>query len=197
MRWNNLFDDLESQLEQELGAEQLDVAAEEERLRLSRLTVRERLIALHRTRPGDPVRVELRDGTVLDAVPTAFGRDWMAVDVRTEGVHRAAGVLPLAAVRTLTLTRAQIPDTLVAGAADEPASALSARLGLPFVLRDLCRRRAAVAVALPGATLRGTIDRVGRDHVDLALHDPAEPRRESAVQGYRIVAFDQLLLVWI
>jgi len=46
MRWDNLFDDLESQLELELGAEDLDLVAEEERLRLGRLALRDRLVAL-------------------------------------------------------------------------------------------------------------------------------------------------------
>lgn len=51
MRWDDLFDDLESQLEQELGAEDVDLLAEEERLRLGRLTLRDRLLAM--TRPGE------------------------------------------------------------------------------------------------------------------------------------------------
>ena len=42
MRWDNLFDDLESQLEQELDAEDIDLLAEEERLRLGRLGLRDR-----------------------------------------------------------------------------------------------------------------------------------------------------------
>jgi hypothetical protein len=47
MRWDNLFDDLESQLEQELSAEEIDLQAEEERLRLARLGIRDRLRSLH------------------------------------------------------------------------------------------------------------------------------------------------------
>ena len=46
MRWDNLFDDLESQLEQELTAEEVDLQAEEERLRLARLGIRDRLRSL-------------------------------------------------------------------------------------------------------------------------------------------------------
>jgi hypothetical protein len=37
MRWNNLFDDLAGQLERELGAEDRDREADEERLRIGRL----------------------------------------------------------------------------------------------------------------------------------------------------------------
>ena len=59
MRWDSLFDDLESQLERERTAEELDLEAEEERLRLGRLAVRDRLLALARA-PGErPVRLVL------------------------------------------------------------------------------------------------------------------------------------------
>ena len=47
MRWQNLFDDLEGQLESELGAEEVDLLAEEERLRLGRLSLRDRIRAIH------------------------------------------------------------------------------------------------------------------------------------------------------
>lgn len=40
MRWEHLFDDLETQLERELTAEELDLEVEEERLRLGRLSLR-------------------------------------------------------------------------------------------------------------------------------------------------------------
>jgi hypothetical protein len=63
------------------------------------------------------------------------------------------------------------------------------------VLRDLCRRRCAVELVLTGGPLHGTIDRVGRDHCDLAVHEAGAVRREAAVSHYRIVPFDQLLLV--
>jgi hypothetical protein len=81
------------------------------------------------------------------------------------------------------------------GAPKESAGALSARLGLPFVLRDLCRRRRPVELLLDGGALHGTVDRVGRDHFDVAVHERGAPRRESAVTEYRIVRLDQVLLV--
>jgi hypothetical protein len=43
--------------------------------------------------------------------------------------------------------------------------------------------------------VHGTIDRVARDHLDLALHEQGAPRREREVQGYRIVPFARVLLV--
>ena len=48
---------------------------------------------------------------------------------------------------------------------------------------------------LASGEVHGTIDRVGRDHVDLAVHDRGEPRREGAVREVRIVPLAALLLV--
>jgi hypothetical protein len=62
-------------------------------------------------------------------------------------------------------------------------------------LRDLCRRRRAVDLDLLTGAIHGTIDRVGRDHVDLALHERGTPRRESEVTQHRIVPLAQLRLV--
>ena len=75
------------------------------------------------------------------------------------------------------------------------AHSLSARLTLPFVLRDLCRRRAALDLHTAVGDVHGTIDRVGRDHLDIAVHEPGKPRRSSSVTQYRIVPLGQLLLV--
>lgn len=59
MRWDDLFDDLESQLEREMTAEELDLEAEEERLRLGRLSVRDRLVALHESQRDAEYRLDV------------------------------------------------------------------------------------------------------------------------------------------
>jgi len=43
--------------------------------------------------------------------------------------------------------------------------------------------------------VHGTIDRVGRDHVDVAVHERGEVRRETAVSEYRLVPLMSLVLV--
>ncbi|HEU0182661.1 MAG TPA: hypothetical protein VFR16_10770, partial [Agromyces mariniharenae] len=87
MRWDLLFDDLESQLDQEQRDEERALALEEERLRLARLTLRDRLTALSRGVDGEPiaVRVELHGGTELQLRPLAFGRDWMSATLVEPG----------------------------------------------------------------------------------------------------------------
>lgn len=196
MRWDDLFDDLESQLEQELGAEEGDLLAEEERLRLGRLTLRDRLVAM--TRPGEGVheqlRLVLRDGSATTVAVGSVGRDWIVGEL--VGARRGSCVVPLTAVAAVLPSADQLARSVAAEPAVDAAVSLSARLGLAFVLRDLCRRRAAVELSTaPGERLHGTIDRVGRDHLDLAEHEPGVPRRAASVGRIRILPFGDLLLV--
>ncbi len=195
MRWDNLFDDLESQLEYELGSEDVDVRAEEERLRLGRLSMRDRLTRLHASaRATDySIRVDVA-GTLMRVSPTSFGKDWMAARLIDETPRHTHIVLPLRAIAGIVLDRPHSTASLAATPA-EGESALSARLGLTFVLRDLCRRRSELDLVLPSGSVHGTIDRVGRDHCEIAEHEAGTPRRESSVAHYRIVPIDHLLMV--
>jgi hypothetical protein len=202
MRWDDLFDDLESQLEQGRSAEEDELLAEEERLRLGRLSLRDRLAALASAEPDADlaaVRVLLTTGLVIDVRPRTFGRDWLAGDLDPAVDDARAGhglqcILPIAGVSSLLLSRQQVRRSL---GEPGPGRGITDRLGLPFVLRDLCRRRSALALHVPEGVLHGTIDRVGRDHCDVALHEPGIPRRESAVTGYRVVAIDRVALVTV
>lgn len=195
MRWDDLFDDLEGQLEQERGAEETDLRAEQERHRLSRLFIRDRLLALSLSENGAPVRVTLSDGLTLDVRPHTFGRDWISGDIVNERSREILFILPLDAIAGLTLTRAQVLESLEDVATVETERGLSRRLGLAFVLRDLCRRRKSVELVLKDGVAMGTIDRVGREHLDLAVHERGTARRESLVSRYRVVPFSRLLLV--
>ncbi len=205
MRWDLLFDDLEARLDQEHRDEERALALEEERLRLGRLTLRDRLDGLSREGGGDPtqhVRIELRGGHVIEVRPLAFGRDWMNAALRGRGVDgtgsEAAGggrqcIVPLAAIAAVLPTRAQLEPS-VAPAAAAPTR-LAERIGMPFVLRDLSRRRTPVHLTTDDGRVHGTLDRVARDHLDLALHEPGTARRESEVRGYRIIPLERIILV--
>jgi len=200
MRWDNLFDDLEGQLEQELSAEELDVRAEEERLRLGRLSLRDRIVAVVEAQGRDDaagIRLFLSDGTPVTVKPQTFGRDWFSADV-LEGLGRKAhAIVPMTAIASVVLTRAQAAVSLSATPSELSQTSLPARLTLSFVLRDLCRRRAAVDLSTVTGPLHGTIDRVGRDHIDLAVHEAGEARRESAVREFRAIPLTQLLMVTV
>ncbi len=193
MRWDNLFDDLEGQLEHGLNAESGDLRAEEERLRLGRLSLRERLVSLARVpAAGTILRIILVNGDTIAIRPTTFGRDWVAAEL-LGSTPTGQCVVPLDAISSVILAPGDIETSLASES--ESAARVVDRIGLPFVLRDLCRRRKAVEVHTPTGVLGGTIDRVGRDHLDLAVHAPGTVRRSREVQQYRILPLTQISLI--
>ena len=200
MRWDKLFDDLESQLEHGLSAEELDLEAEEERLRLGRLAIRDRLVAVHESEPAGSVyviEVCLAAGIRLRLHPVTFGRDWFSADLmRDAGLpSHDQCIVPIAAIEGVVLSGAQLAASLAPEAAADGHPSLSSRLGLPFVLRDLCRRRRPLDLVLSSGELHGTLDRVGRDHVDLAIHERGMARRQAAVREVRLVPLAAVLYV--
>lgn len=198
MRWDNLFDDLESQLEHELTAEDIDLRAEEERLRLGRMSIRDRLASIHEAAGANSdyvLRVVLADGSTIAVHPVALGKDWISGDLLDSSSRRRQCIVPLAAMGGIILDQAQVAPSLVERSDAQPPRALSARLSLVFVLRDLCRRRRGVDIDLATGSIHGTIDRVGRDHIDVAVHEHGRPRRESEVQQRRIVPLAQIAMV--
>lgn len=193
MRWDRFFDDLEDQLASEWEAERAALDTEAERLRLSRVLLAERLTLLA-AREGSASALasfDLADGATLRAAVTGVGADWVAL--APEDGRRGAVIVPFAAIAAVGMPHA---DLLRTARPAPPRSALADRLTFGFVLRDLVRRRAGVAVHLvSGRLLTGTIDRAGADHLDLALHEPGAPRRTDAVAGYRLVPFGAV--AWI
>lgn len=192
MRWDRFFDDLEDQLASEWEAERAALDSEAERLRLSRVPLRDRLAALIDREAGSAAAsFELRDGTVLLAQVSGLGADWAALDPAT---GRAGAVIaPLGGIMSIGMPH---PDLLRSARPLPARSSLSDRMTLGFALRDLVRRRVAVTIHLAhGRALSGTIDRAGVDHLDLALHEPGTPRRAGEVSGHRIVPFEAI--AWV
>lgn len=191
MRWDSLFDDLESQLERELTAEDIDLEAEEERLRLGRLSLRDRLAAIHDAEGAKSdyrIVLLLAGGGRLVVHPVTLGRDWISADIVDDSTRSFQCIVPLGSVVGVSL----LPEHVLASLSPVPGDghpSLPGRLGLAFVLRDLCRRRRPIDFMMASGALHGTIDRVGRDHLDLAVHEAGSARRESAVREIRIVPF--------
>ncbi|WP_411722114.1 hypothetical protein [Mycetocola sp.] len=199
MRWDSLFDDIESQIEHELHAEELDRRAEDQRLRLGRLTLRDRLQTFSgRNGSRGEVVLELVTGATIIILPQAFGRDWLSGDLISRDGASDACVVPLGAITGMLLPKESLARSLAVPDRDEQAPRLSDRIGLSFVLRDLCRRRVYLrlhegrnAAAVHG----GTLDRVAGDHVDLAVHEPDSPRRERNVSHLRVVPLTAIGLI--
>lgn len=188
MEWEHLFDDLEGQLAAEWEAERAALDAESERLRISRLGIRDRLRVL--AAADARVTVGIAPGDRLVAHLRGLGADWVALapvdDPRLL-------LVPLEAVEHIGVDHGTLLASLDA---EQPEPALRERMTLGFVLRDLARRRVPVRLSMRhGAPLHGTIDRAGADHLDIALHDAGEPRRAQSVRAHVMVPFSALVRV--
>lgn len=189
MRWDRLFDDLEDQLASEGEAERAFLDTEAERLRVARVTLRERVEALV---GGGEVALVFTDAATVVGCVTAVGPDWLAI--RPTGARVGVVLAPWAAIAELGMPHADVLRS--AGRSVSVRSPLADRMTFGYVVRDLVRRRVAVAVhTVTDRVLTGTIDRAGVDHFDLALHEPGSPRRAREVTGHRIVPFAAVLRI--
>ena len=180
MRWNDLFEDLEGQLD---AAEARDLAgevADRTRREVSRLHLVDRLRAAR----GLDLTVLLVDGRRVRGEVAVVGPDWMLLGGPVPDV-----LVPLAAVATITGLAAEAIEP-------DQVGAVAKRAGLAFALRRLSRDRVPVQVAVPGgAVVTGTIDRVGADFVEVAEHPLDDPRRRELVQSARVVPLAAVMFV--
>lgn len=196
MRWNELFDDLAGQFDAGLEEERRRAAIDEERLRVTRLTLRDRLAALDQfLEAEEKIGLQLHTGERVEIRPIEFGADWFGADLI--GVVRSYGacIVPLSGIGSVLLTRDQISRSLEP--LPERPGSVTGRLGLSIPLRDLARRRSHCEITTLTGTFYGTIDRVGRDHIDVAMHDIDTPRRQAAIGTFRLVPLADLTLIRI
>jgi len=172
MRWQALFDDLEAQFDAAQAAELAAEVAERTRRESALLRLVDRL----RAAEGALVTVSLPGAGVLRGRLLDAGADWLLLD---EGAAREV-LVPLAAVLGVTGmgSRSAAPDF----------GPVAKRLDLRWALRGLARSRSGVSLGLVDGTLvTGTLDRVAKDHLDLAEHGLGEARRAGAVRQVRLV----------
>lgn len=178
MHWENLFDDLENQLAAQLEAERAALATETERLRVSRLSLGDRIHVLSGS--GLAVRFEFDGGEAMTGQVREHGVDWISVETTQRNY--------LVSIAAITACSAELTTILGSLEPQKTKSRVRDQMTLGFVLRDLARRRMPVHLcARGGEILHGTIDRAGLDHFDLALHEIQNPRRPESVAGYRII----------
>lgn len=173
MRWDGLFADLEAQLSQAAWQETEAEAAELTRGETAGVHLVDRL----RGAVGHDLTLRLTGGDRLEIRVSTVGPSWIG------GTDGAGAVLvPLSSV---SLVEHRLP----VAAAERSASARV--MGIGSVFRSLARSRMPIAlVGVEGSQLaEGTIDRVGADHLDLALHARDEIRRRDAVRGVAVVPF--------
>ncbi|MGN7199071.1 hypothetical protein [Arthrobacter sp. SAFR-044] len=181
MRWDALFNDMESQLAE---ADRLALDSEiNERTRAEMVGLRleDRL----RAAVGYRIGVHLLCGESAQGELTHVGADALVLDE-----ERHQGLIPFAAAaRYVGLGRHVQAEN----------SPVRRSIGLAHSLRALARDRTEVTVTIGGgsgaARLDGVIDRVGRDYIDLAAVIPGEARRTQSVGQVSAVPFTALAII--
>ncbi|MGO4234867.1 hypothetical protein [Pseudarthrobacter sp. YAF2] len=181
MRWDALFNDIESQLAE---ADRLSLDAEiNERTRaeLVSLPLEDRL----RGSLGCRIGVHLLCGESARGELTHAGADALVLD---EDQHQV--LVPYAAVaRYVGLGRHARAET----------SVVRRSIGLAHSLRGLARDRTELTVTIAGAAgsirMAGVIDRVGRDFIDLAEVTPGEVRRMQGVSQVSAIPIAGLAMI--
>lgn len=166
MRWDGLFADLEAQAEALGQAERAAEIEDRTRSEVARLTVVDRL----RGSVGSEVRLLGLGNVILQGELRRVHSEWvlLAQPHGRESIVRVGAILAVAGLDRAALTAAG-------------GSVVDARLGLSFALRRIARDRSGVRVHLVDGVLAGTVDRVGADFLELAVHPQGEARRRSAV----------------
>lgn len=193
VRWDDLFRDLEAQLEA-AGAAELDAEVADRTRRENALLG---LVDRARGAVGSGVSVRVLGAGTLAGTLREVGSQWLLL--AQDGGREA--VVPLTAVLAVSgLGRWSGPpatdDWAGPGGSARGADVVFARLGLSSALRGIARDRAAVAVVLvDGEVVTGTLDRVGADFVELGVHEAGEPRRREGLTGVRTIPIAAVALV--
>lgn len=173
MRWERLFEDLETQLRAEELRELHAEVADRTRRERALLGLHERLVAQI---GATPVLVKVAGSGALRGTVADVGADWMLLEERPD--HPC--LVPFSAIRTVTGLRGRAV----------PASAVAKGFSFGAALRAISRDRAVVEVVdLQADRTTGTIDAVGGDAFDLAEHPGDVPRRDEHVIAMRTIPF--------
>ncbi|WP_460466374.1 hypothetical protein [Calidifontibacter terrae] len=177
MRWDDLFADLEAQLQEAARGERAAEIAELVRSERAGIGWVDRLAS----GLGKSVVLHTKAGQVTGQL-TDVGRDWVAV----EESGRGAAVLPTAAIRGVS----DLPRRVDAG------GGITRSFGLGVALRGISRDRSVVAVHdVDAGVWIGTIDLVGADHLDVALHPADAVRRTAVVTSRQTIPWASIAVV--
>ena len=186
MRWEQLFAALEAQFGELADAQERAEFADRTRVVGGAVTMSERLAGSVDTL----VRVRTSGPTITGTL-RQVGADWVLVEESAGEV--IVGLDAVTGVEGLS-------------SATGPAlSAVALRLDLRWAVRGLARDRAPVSVIVrgPGAGsssqvemgVAGTVDRVGADFLELAVHAAWEPRRARSVRSVMLIPLTAVVAI--
>ncbi|HOF63727.1 MAG TPA: hypothetical protein PLL54_05425 [Dermatophilaceae bacterium] len=179
MRWDRLFADLEAQLASDAQAALAGEIADRTRRERALVGLHDRLLAV--TGRSD-IAVCIAGLGVVQGSVADVGADWLLLRKAPDRDH----LVPFAAVVWAHGLSGRIT----------PPSVVARSFGVGAALRALSRDRVVVTVAaVDGSRHTGTIDAVGADAIDLAVHAADVPRRQQHVIDVRTMPFTAICAV--
>jgi hypothetical protein len=188
MRWEQLFADLEAQYDELEEAQLQAELAERQRIEFGGVGMVARLAGSI----GGAVRLRTTSGVAVTGILRRLGPDWALLG-EAPGRESVVALAALSMVEGLT------------SATGQPLGRVAGRLTLRSALRGLARDRSAVALTVAGSPegpdsgsgteITGTIDRIGADFLELALHPAWEPRRAASVRQVVLVPLSAMVFV--
>ena len=177
MRWDGLFADLEAQADRFEVADRATEVSERTRIEIGALSLGDRLRAAR----GSQVRLRCRGDFRIAGVLRQASPQWVLLD-GGRGDETLVSVANLVSVTGLS--------RLAVGAAHE---AVESRLGIRQALRGIAADRSTCQIRLADAsTVVGTLDRVGGDFVEIALHT-SDVRRRTEVREVQLLSLPWLV----
>lgn len=179
MRWDDLFAELEAESRALEDADLLGEVADRTRAERGRVAFLDRL----RASTGATIALRTAAGEVAGVLVRA-GADFVLLDP-----GRGELLVPLAAVQSVVGLRPAATAAAVVGP-------VASRLGLRSALQRISRDRAPVDLVLTGGvTVHGTLQGIGLDYVDLAVHATGDLPRAGVARRLDAVPFSALCLV--
>ena len=173
MRWESLFQDLEAQFAAATLTAVEGEITERSRLELAALTTMDRI----RGQQGVTLRIRTPSGALFSGIVQHVGSEWLVL-----ATGSGAAMIPAIALSTV--------EGMARRTATEP-SAVATKVQVGSVYRAFARDRTLLTVqlAVGGTRLEGTIDRVGKDFLELATVPLGEQRRSESVSSVVLVPF--------
>lgn len=181
-----MFADLDGRFEELADAELMAELADRQRAAAGAVQMTQRLAGAS----GSELRLRFTGGVQVTGVLREVGPDW-ALLVEGQGREVICALGQATVVEGLTA---------VTGA---PLGPVALRIDLRLALRGIARDRSPVAVFCAGSDsgpggsteIPGTIDRLGADFLELAVHAAWEPRRAAAVRSVVLIPLAAVLMV--
>ncbi|MEN9751405.1 MAG: hypothetical protein RLZZ600_452 [Actinomycetota bacterium] len=185
MRWDNLFYDLEAQLDTETELSRADIARDEQRRRRAEESLWQRLTAYLAESMEKPTIELFTDHGSLWITVDNFGDDWLAGDVTAPMSESGYTVISSRAVRGLAVPSSGTGMTQPDAQTDRSKSKRLGVVTFRIVLRDLARRRKSGWLCADTTVHHGQINSVGRDFLELQVsshsHKTQNPREFSGL----------------